>query len=104
MKSKNQNKILKYIYPDKQIKSTELIDIFGVKHTDASIAELAREQLIRYDNKESHNDPSILLTEKGRAEVENALNDNRRFWIPIVVSNVIATAALIVAILSYIKQ
>ena len=96
MKSKNQNKILKYIYPDKQIKSTELNDIFGVKHTDASIAELAREQLIRYDNKESHNDPSILLTEKGRAEVENALNENRRFWLPVSIS----ALALLISLIS----
>ena len=41
---------------------------------------------------------------KGQHYFENHLKENMRFWIPIIVSNLIAVLALVVSILSYIKR
>lgn len=53
------------------------------------------------------NFPSVdkwVITELGRDALNAYKNERLRFWIPIIISNIISCAALIVAILAYIKQ
>ena len=46
----------------------------------------------------------ISLTYKGKTFFKEEHKQDFRFWFPFLISNIIATVALIVAILAYIKQ
>ncbi|MBQ3110448.1 MAG: hypothetical protein IJC69_04845, partial [Clostridia bacterium] len=59
----------------------------------------------------TYGDPYVYLSDAGKAYVESLLaskadkkTEKFRFWLPLIVSNLISVTALIVAILAYIKQ
>lgn len=104
MISKYQKRILKYLYPYKQIDSTEFRKLFRIDFNDFNIRELYSLKLITTDSSKLYNPSVIKLTEQGRAYVEEFKNDEIRFWVPIIISNMLSIAALVVAILAYLKR
>ena len=115
MLSNNQKSVLKYLYPTKTINENDFEIKFKAYPKDKTFSKLFSDKYLHRDTSKLYAPAVISLTEKGRAYVEELITERKRyqeekhrswiqFWIPLIISNVISLAALVVAILAYIKQ
>ena len=91
--SNRQLKILKSLYPNKQVNEDVFHQMFKIKCDDNAVKTLYENKLLRHDSSVYHQPSLIFLTEKGRACVE----DKRRIQIQYIIPTAVSVIALVKA-------
>lgn len=76
------------------------------KHINSICHELMRKGYIYsfYESVSENDNTRVTIKHEGYSYFDNKKTKRFHFWIPLIISNAISIAALIVAILAYIKQ
>ena len=114
MLNKNAKKVLKCIIKKSDGNFDELIDIshndfesekFSNSLIDSICSQLKNEGYIGYLHSSCDEDDyiSLMLKHEGYSYFENKRTQNFITWTPIIISNIIAFAALIISIIALLK-
>lgn len=114
MLNKSAEKVLKCIIKKSNGNLEELISISHKDFKDKAITSGLINSICRQLHKEGYISNAYLscgddetidvyLSHNGFSYFDNKKTKNFRFWIPIIITNLISLAALIIAILAYLK-
>ncbi len=89
----------------KKIKKSHLFDITDFSQDDMNIIRyLMSQKYVCYKSDLMHNEKRYCqITEQGKSFLSQTYTSTFRFWVPIIISNILSTLAIIISIIALLK-